>query len=78
MGDGLPAIPKKLHSHILSWEWVDLAELRPTGSMEKMSAAPDPQRFIVMPGLEVDRVAKKPIGYCNVDAVVCHLCMQQY
>ena len=30
--------------------------------MEKMSAAPDPQRFIVMPGLEVDRVARKPIG----------------
>ena len=61
VGDGLPATLKKLHTHILNWKCVDLAELRPVGPLDKMNPVPDPQRFIIMPGMEVTRAAKKSI-----------------
>ena len=44
LGDGLQAIPKKLHTCILNWEYVDLAELPPVGPLDKMNPVPDPQR----------------------------------
>ena len=61
VGDGLPAIPKKLHTRILNWECIDLAELRPVGRapLDKMNPVPDPQHFIIMPGMEVTRATKK-------------------
>ena len=61
VGDGIPAIPQKLHTRILNWEFVDLAELRPIGALVKANPVPDPQRFIILPGLEVARASKKPI-----------------
>ena len=61
VGDGLPAIPKKLHTRMLNWEFVDLTELRPVGTLEKLNPEPDPHRYIIMPGLEVARASKKPI-----------------
>ena len=37
VGDALPVIPKKLHTRILNWECIDLAELRPVGPLDKMN-----------------------------------------
>ena len=34
IGNGLPAIPKKVHEKIVNWEYVKLAELRPAGTSE--------------------------------------------
>ena len=61
MGGGLPVIPKKLHTRMLNWEFVDLTELRPVGTLEKLNPEPDPHRYIIMPGLEVARASKKLI-----------------
>ena len=61
VGDGLPAIPRKLHARMLNWEFVDMAELRPVGTLEKFNPDPDPQQYVIMPGLEVARVARKPV-----------------
>ena len=44
VGDRLPAIPKKLHTRMLNWEFVDLSELRPVGTLEKLNPDPDPHR----------------------------------
>ena len=59
--DGLPTIPKKLHTRILNCECVDLAELCPVGPLDKINPVPDPQQFIIMPGMEASRAAKKSI-----------------
>ena len=56
-------IPKKIHTCILNWEYVDLPELPPVGALDKMNPVPDPQGFIIMPGHEVTRAAKKSIEY---------------
>ena len=61
IGDGLPAIPKRLHDWMINWEFVDLAELKPAGVLESLHPEPDPQRYIILPGLEVARARKKPI-----------------
>ena len=61
IGDGLPAIPMRLHDRIINWEFVDLAELKPAGVLESLHPEPDPQRYIILPGLEVARARKKPI-----------------
>ena len=56
IGDGLPAIPKRLHDRMINWEFVDLAELKPAGVLESLHPEPDPQRYIILPGLEVARL----------------------
>ena len=61
VGDGLPAIPRRTYEKILRWEFVDMAELQPVGELEKLSAEPDPHRFVILPGLEVTQARKKPI-----------------
>ena len=61
VGDGLPPIPKKLHERILKWEFIELSELLPPGALEKIQPELEPQKFIIMPGLEVARPRKKPI-----------------
>ena len=38
-----------------------MAELQPFGVLEKLSAEPDPHRFVILPGLEVTQACKKPI-----------------
>jgi len=37
LGDGLPSIPQKLHDHMLQWEFIDFAELKPTGTLDKLT-----------------------------------------
>ena len=59
--DGLPAIPKRLHDRMINWEFVDLVELNPAGVLESLHPEPDPQHYIILPGLEVARARKKPI-----------------
>ena len=59
VSDGLPAIPRT-YEKILWWEFVDMAELQPVGELEKLSAEPDPHRFVSLPGLEVAQARKKP------------------
>ena len=61
VGDGLPPIPKKLHERILKWEFIELSELLPPGTLVKIQPELEPQKFIIMPGLEVARPRKKPI-----------------
>jgi len=48
---------EKLHR----WEFADLAELRPLRANEMLNPEPDPQRFIILPGLEVARPKKKQV-----------------
>ena len=61
VGDGLPTVPKKLHERILNWEFIDLADLLPSGTLDKMQPDLEPQKFIILPGMEVARPRKKPI-----------------
>ncbi len=61
IGDGLPAIAKKLHSSILNWEFIDLAELKPPSATEAVGSDPDTQKLIITPSLEVSRCKRKPI-----------------
>ena len=61
IGDGLPAIPKKVYEKIANWEFVDLAELKPAGALDAINPDPDPQKYIILPGLEITRARRKPI-----------------
>ena len=61
IGEGLPAVPSKLRQHILNWEYIDIAELRPLGSLEALSQDTDPQRLIITENFELTKVRKKPI-----------------
>ena len=69
IGDGLPAIPKWLHNRMINWE------LKPAGVLESLHPEPDPQRYIILPSLEVARARKKPIEEIRraVDSMFCHL-----
>ena len=63
VGDGLPAsIPKELHSRIIEWQFIDLAELRPPSSWDVLQADPqDAQKLPVTPNLNISRPRKKTI-----------------
>ena len=61
IGNGLPAIPKKVHDKIANWEFIDLADLKPAGTLDSLNPEPDPQNFIILPGLEIARARRKPI-----------------
>ena len=54
IGDGLPAIPKRLLEKLQRWEFAELGELRPLRANEVLNPEPDPQRFIILPGLEAE------------------------
>ena len=58
IGNGLPAIPKKIHDKIANWEFIDL---EPAGTLDSLNPEPDPQNFIILPGLEIARARCKPI-----------------
>ena len=61
IGTGLPPIPKALYEKILRWEYVDFAELCPRDPLDTAGLDPDPQRYIMLPGLEVARAKRKTI-----------------
>ena len=61
IGESLPAIPQRLLEKLQRWEFADLAELRPLGANEALNPEPDPQRYIILPGLEVSRPKKKQV-----------------
>ena len=64
-GSGLEMVcqlsPKKLYERILNWEFIDLGELRPVGTLERLNPDPDPLKYVIMSGMEVARAKKKPI-----------------
>ncbi len=45
----------------MNWEFVDLAELKPAGTLDAINPDPDPQKYIILPGLEIARARRKPI-----------------
>ena len=61
VGEGFPTIPKWLYDKILRWEFVDFADLRAPVSAETLNADMDPQKLIVLPGLEVSKAKKKAV-----------------
>ena len=61
IGESLPAIPQCLLEKLQRWEFADLAELYPLGANEALNPEPDPQRHIILPGLEVSRPKKKQV-----------------
>ncbi len=65
VGEGLPTIPKRLHDRIVGWEFIDLAEIRPVGPLDGLNPEPDPQKFVILPGLEVARAKKKVVQDIN-------------
>ena len=61
IGNGLPAIAKKVQEKIMNWEYVELAELRPTGTLDTLNRKTEAQKYIIMPGLEITQANCKPI-----------------
>ena len=61
VGAGLPSIPRRVHDRMLKWEYVNLAEFRPPGTLEAINPKPDPQQYAVIPGLELASAKKKLI-----------------
>ena len=43
ISDGLPAIPNKLYDKT-NWEFIDLSDLKPAGTLEALNPDPDPQK----------------------------------
>ena len=39
-----PTIPKKVYEKIANWKFVDLAELKPAGTLDTINPDPDPQK----------------------------------
>ena len=46
---------------MINWEYIDLVELRPLGSLETLTHDSDPQRLILTENFELKKVRKKPI-----------------
>jgi len=61
LGDGLPSIPQKLHDRMLQWEFIDFAELKPTGTLDKLSQETESHQYIILPSVEVARAKRKPV-----------------
>ena len=61
IGNGLPAIPMKVHEKIVNWEYVELAELRLAGTLDTLNRETEAQKCIIMPGLEITQANCKPI-----------------
>ena len=61
VGDGFPPIPKKVHDHIIAWEYVDLGDLRQAGMWEALNPEPGPQQVVILQGIKVARAKRKPV-----------------
>ena len=59
LGDVLPSIPKKLHDHMLRWEFITFAELKPTDTLDKLCQETESHQYIILPGVEVARAKHK-------------------
>ena len=60
VGNGLSAIPKKVHEKIMNWGGGrgELVELRPAGNLYTLNQEPGAQKCIIMPGLEMTQAIK--------------------
>lgn len=61
VGEGLPLIQRGVHDRMLKWEYVDLAGLCPPSTLEVINPESDPQRCVVVLGLELAGAKKKLI-----------------
>jgi hypothetical protein len=74
LGGGLGSVAKRTHEKMLRWEFVDLAELRPKNSHERVPHEADMQKLVVLPGFEVAQARQKPIS----DIVMWMHCYTRY
>jgi len=44
---------------MLRWEFIDFAELKPTGTLDKLSQETEAHQYIILPGVEVARAKCK-------------------
>ena len=62
LGEGLGTISRRTYEAMMKWQFVDLAEFRPRGALEKVQVEEDTEKLVVLPGFEVSGQArKKPI-----------------
>ena len=61
IGNGLPAITKKLYEKVANWEFIDLSKFKSAGILDTINPEPDPQKYIILPGLEIAWACRKPI-----------------
>ena len=61
LGEGLGSISKGTHDRMLKWEFVDLSELRLYSVVEKLEAAAETEKLVVLPGFEVAQAKKRPV-----------------
>ena len=61
LGEGLGTISRRTYEAMMKWQYVDLAEFRPRGALEKVQVEEDTEKLVVLPGFEVSQARKKPI-----------------
>ena len=61
LGEGLGAIPKRVHTRMIKWEYVDMQDFRPRSASDQSLRDADPEKLVVLPGFEVAQPRKKPI-----------------
>ena len=49
------------YEKIANWKFIDLSEFKPAGTLDTINPDPDPQKYIILPGLEIARARRKPI-----------------
>ena len=62
LGKGLGSIPRKVHEHMLRWEFMDMADFRPRLLADPTSVDTDTEKLVVLPSFEVSQPHKKPVN----------------
>ena len=50
LGEGLGAIPKRVHTRMIKWEYVDMQDFRPRSASDQSLRDADPEKLVVLPG----------------------------
>ena len=66
LGEGLGTISRRTYEAMMKWQYVDLAEFRPRGALEKVQVEEDTEKLVVLPGFEVAQARKRPITSITV------------
>ena len=64
LGEGLGSIPKRMHEHMLWWEYMVMSDFRPRSSLDQTTSETDMEKLVVLPGFEVSQPRKKPVNNC--------------
>ena len=65
IGEGFPPLPRRLLDRMLNWEFIDMVELKPAQAEDVLDPEPDPQKFILLAGLEIVRAKRKQVTHIN-------------